>query len=94
MLAATVLTCRRAERETGNRLFLYSQRDVIAFRPPPVDSKESADWDEAMRDVGEPVDQGVRVYMPIVGLLDATLPVIWLGGAWLGVIAIRQLRRK
>ena len=94
MLAATALSCWHAHRETGNILYLYSQAEVIALRPPPVESADDAEWDEAMRDAGGTVDQPQRVFMPIVGLLDATLPVIWLGGAWLGLVAIRELRRK
>lgn len=94
MLAATAFSCWHAYRETGNFIYLYSRSEVIADRPPPVDSTEAAEWDEAMRDAGEPVDQPQRVFMPIVGLLDATLPVIWLGGAWLGIVAIRGLRKR
>ena len=94
MLAATALTCWYAHRETGNVLFLHTQIEVNALRPPPVESVESAEWDDAMRDAGDSVDQMQPVFMPIVGLLDVTLPVIWLGGAWLGIVAIRELRRK
>ena len=90
MLAATALSCWHARRETGNVLFLYSYSEVIADRPQPVDAQESADWDDAMRDVGGTVDQPQRVFMPIVGLLDATLPVIWLGGAWLVMVKWRE----
>lgn len=94
MIAATALTCWHAHRETGNFIFLYSRSVVIADRPLPADSADAAEWDEAMRDAGEPVEQPQRVFMPIVGLLDATLPVIWLGGAWLGLVAIWGLKRR
>lgn len=90
MLAATALSCWHAHRETGNVLFLLSHWEVIADVRVPVETPE----DEAMADDNGVLTEPQRVVMPIVGLLDATLPVIWLGGAWLGLMAIRELRRK
>ena len=92
MLAATAWTSWRAYRETGSVLFLLSQSHVIAMRPPVVTSAEDAAFDDAMADAGESTDQPQSVPMPIVGLLDATLPVSAAGGLWLGWVAWRGRR--
>ena len=89
MLAVTALTSWHAYRETGNILFLNSHWEVIADVPVRIETPE----DEAMADEDGVLREPQRVFMPIVGLFDATLPVIWLGGAWLGLVAIRQRRR-
>jgi len=93
MLSATAWTSWRAYRETGSVMFLLSHSRVIAMRPAAAESAEDAAFDEAMEDAGESSDQPQSVPMPIVGLLDATLPVIAAGGLWLGWVAWRERRR-
>jgi len=94
MLSATALTSWRAHRETGNTVFLLSQWRMVAMRVTPAEDAEAAEFDAAMKDAGESKKQPVMVVMPVVGLLDATLPVILAGGLWIVWIAWRESRLR
>lgn len=93
LLATTVVTARRAERMTGEPRWLVTRTHVLVEEPVEADNPTDAALDALFEEAGEPATMLVRRPLFILGLLDATVPVM-IGGAVVLLAAGRLARRR
>lgn len=79
MVSATAITGWRATRLTGEPTYLFSSTTVFVKRHLDPETDQDAAFDAAMGEAGESVEQLESVQMVVVGLFDATVPVVVMG---------------
>ena len=94
MMVTSLVTGRRATVASGHPHYLYTRTVVLVEREDPSDSETDAELDSLFAEAGEDTRMTVAKPMFVLGLLDATLPVMLAGGLLMGGWAVvRRLRR-
>ncbi len=93
MLITSIMTGRRAERETGQAHYLLTRTSVLVAERVEADNATDAALDALFEEAGEPATMTVERPMFVLGLLDATGPAILVGGLLLGIAKARNTRR-
>ena len=93
LLSATAITGWRASRLTGEPNYLFTSTTVFVKRHLDPETDQDAAFDAAMGEAGESVEQLESVPMVVLGLFDATAPVVVMGAMAAGG-ATWWLRRR
>lgn len=95
LLVTSLVTGRRATLRTGDPHYLQTRTVVLVPRETPAGNESDAELDALFAEAGEDTRMTVEEPMFVLGLLDATLPVILAGGLLLGGWAgLRRIGRK
>lgn len=93
MIATSLITGQRASRISGKAHYLLTRTTVWVEEEVPADNPADAARDQAMREAGESIAMPVERPCFVLGLADATVPVILAGGVSLLVAWAWRWRR-
>lgn len=94
MLITSILTARRAERETGQPHYLLTRMTVLVEQRVEAENATDAALDALFEEAGEPATMTVERPLFVLGLMDATGPFIVGGGVLLGIAKVVARRRR
>ncbi|MFQ5411584.1 MAG: hypothetical protein ACE5EC_04780 [Phycisphaerae bacterium] len=94
MMVTSLLTGRRASAVAGSPHYLFTRTQVfVEERVAAEDATQSA-LDALFEEAGEPAMRTVARPMLVLGLLDATGPIVLVGGVGLGIATLVGRRRR
>ena len=94
MITTSLVTGRRATLLTGNPHYMLTRTSVFVERPVESTNATDAALNAAFEDAGESTDMTVEEPMFVLGLLDATGPVVFGGGIVVLFLKWRDRRRQ
>ena len=94
MITTSLVTGRRATVSTGEPHYLLTRTSVLVERHVASKNATDAAVDAVFAEAGESTDMTVEEPMFVLGLLDATGPVVAGGGIVVLLLSWRQRRRR
>ncbi|HKQ49289.1 MAG TPA: hypothetical protein VJZ71_14555 [Phycisphaerae bacterium] len=94
MIATSLVTGRRATVLTGEPHYLLTRTSILVERHVAPKNATDAALDAVFEEAGESTDMTVEEPMFVLGLADATGPVVLGGGLVVLVLGWRQRRRR
>jgi hypothetical protein len=94
MTATSLVTGRRATMSTGEPHYLLTRTSVLVERHVEPKNATDAALDAVFEEAGESTDMTVEEPMFVLGLLDATGPVVAGGGMIVLLLWWRDRRRR